>query len=83
MAAGRAILCLAGRNSELSGFISRNECGYFADAEDIQGIKNAIEILKSDIPYRKKLMENSRNYVLEHFSRDKILNIYEEEISKL
>lgn len=83
MAAGRPILCLAKKDSETARLIARTNCGVSCLAEDLAGIKDAIFRFKESAESRKSLSENGRKYILDNFSKEKILKIHEELISAL
>lgn len=82
MASGRPILCLAKSGSEIDTFIKQVRCGISLDPYDAVKIKQAILELKKSPDYRRILADNGRNYVLENFSKEKILKVYEEEITR-
>ncbi len=72
MAMSKPVLISADRESELSSFVRRHNCGLTADAEDIPQLAASIESLYADPVLLNKLGANARHAV-EQFDRDVIL----------
>ncbi len=81
MASGRPILSLAPGNSEIDSFVKDSGCGVSVAPGDINKIKDVILELKADPGYRSKMGERGRDYVLNNFSKDKVLKVYEDILS--
>lgn len=81
MASGRPILSLAPNNSEIDSFVKDSGCGVSVAPGDINKIKDVILELKADPGYRSKMGERGRDYVLNNFSKDKVLKVYEDILS--
>jgi len=68
MAAGKPIIAY-GQN-ELMNIINEAKCGYCADADDIDGLKNAIiDFIKSED--KDSMSKNSRKYYEDNFAKEK------------
>lgn len=71
MACGMPILALA--KGEVERIISKANCGICLENGDPKDVIDSIKTLESlDL---KSLGENSRNYYLENFSKEKLMNI--------
>jgi len=77
MASGRPILSLAPDSSEIDSFVKDSGCGVSIAPGDINKIRDVILELKADPGYRSKMGERGRDYVLNNFSKDKVLKVYE------
>lgn len=69
MAAGRPILASFDANSELVQLIVKTQSGLFADADDIDGLVNAIIELHMNGANRINLGKNGRDYVISNLSK--------------
>ena len=76
MAAGRPILGLAHRDSEVYRIISETGCGLCAPPDDPEEIAAAVRRLKTAPEARREMGERARRHVVEHFSREKIMDDY-------
>ncbi len=83
MASGRPILCLAANNSGIYGFVKDSGCGISILPGDSEKIRDAILELKDSPDLRRKMGENGRNYVLNNFSKDKVLKVYQDAIKEV
>jgi len=83
MAAGRPILCLANRESETARIVRETNCGVHVIPEDVSRIKDIIQELKNSDESRKSMARSARAYVLDNFSKEKILKIHEDLILSL
>lgn len=83
MAAARPILCLAKKGSEAARVINETNCGVCVTPEDAARIKGAIQELKNSGESRNSMAANARDYVIDNFSKEKILKIHEELILSL
>jgi len=81
MASGRPILSLAPNNSEIDSFVKDSGCGVSIDPGDINKIRDVILELKADTGYRSEMGKRGRDYVLNNFSKDKVLKVYEDTLS--
>jgi colanic acid biosynthesis glycosyl transferase WcaI len=77
MAAGRPILAAVSDKSETARYVERAKCGRIIHSEDPMALVEAALSLRADGALREKLGSNGRAYVLEHFTKDKILREYE------
>lgn len=83
MASGRPILCLAPSDSEMYRFVEETGSGISVEPADIDKIRNAILELKKSPERCGILAANGRGHVLKNFSKDKILNEYEEALKEV
>jgi colanic acid biosynthesis glycosyl transferase WcaI len=77
MAAGRPVLAAVSNKSETARYVERAKCGRIIHSEDPMALVEAALSLRADAALREKLGSNGRAYVLEHFTKDKILREYE------
>jgi colanic acid biosynthesis glycosyl transferase WcaI len=77
MAAGRPVLAAVSNKSETARYIERAKCGRIIHSEDPMALLEAALSLRADGALREKLGSNGRAYVLEHFTKDKVLREYE------
>jgi colanic acid biosynthesis glycosyl transferase WcaI len=83
MAAGRPILGLAGPDSEVSAVLREQECGLSVPPDAPDQIAAAVSGLRRSPERRRDFAGNGRAYVVEYFSKDKILRSYESLLSTL
>lgn len=77
LAAGRPVLGLAPRDSEVASLIRGNRCGEVVSPDDIEGIRDVILRLKGDTGARGEMAANARRYVVDNFARTMIMDRYE------
>jgi len=77
MAAGRPVLAAVSNKSETARYVERAKCGRIIHSEDPMALVEAALSLRADAALREKQGSNGRAYVLEHFTKDKILREYE------
>jgi colanic acid biosynthesis glycosyl transferase WcaI len=77
MAAGRPILAAVSNKSETARYVERAKCGRIIHSEDPMALVEGALSLRADGALREKLGTNGRAYVLEHFTKNKILREYE------
>jgi colanic acid biosynthesis glycosyl transferase WcaI len=77
MAAGRPVLAAVSNKSETARYIERAKCGRIIHSEDPMALVKAALSLRADGALRETLGSNGRAYVLEHFTKSKILREYE------
>ena len=83
MAAGRPILGLAHRDSEVFKLINDTQCGLCVPSDDPRMIADAIRSLKNDPQSRAAMGAKGRAYALENFSRDLVLRKYTDLMSSM
>lgn len=74
MAAGRPILGLAVKDSEVARIIEGTKCGICIPPDDPEGIAGALRRLKASESERRTQGENGRRHVVESFAKDMILD---------
>jgi colanic acid biosynthesis glycosyl transferase WcaI len=77
MASGRPVLAAVSNKSETARYVERAKCGRIIHSEDPIALVNAALSLRADGALRENLGSNGRAYVLEHFTKAKILGEYE------
>ena len=70
MAAGRPIV--APLWGEAAALVEAAACGLVVEPEDARAVQEAVETLAADADLAKRLGEQGRRYVVEHFNRDDI-----------
>jgi len=83
MAAGRPILGLADRSSEVAGLIQSTACGLCVEPDDPRAIAKALLKLKNEPASARQFAGNGRKYAEEAFSKNVVLKRYEELIESL
>jgi colanic acid biosynthesis glycosyl transferase WcaI len=83
MAAGRPILGLADRSSEVAGLIKSTGCGLCVEPDDPRAIAQAVLKLKTSPAVAAKAAAKGRRYAEKTFSKDVVLKQYEELIERL
>jgi colanic acid biosynthesis glycosyl transferase WcaI len=77
MAAGRPVLAAVSDKSETARYVNRAKCGLILHPEDPMALVDAALSLRADHVLRERLGSNGRTYVLENFTKDKILREYD------
>jgi colanic acid biosynthesis glycosyl transferase WcaI len=83
MAAGRPILGLADRSSEVAGLIEAARCGLCVEPDDPRAIAQALLKLKKTPSEARKYAASGRKFAERTFSKNVILKRYEELIESL
>jgi colanic acid biosynthesis glycosyl transferase WcaI len=60
LAAGRPVIALVPENSEIAYILKEENCGFVINPDDLTGLYNAIQLLKSNENLVRKFGENSR-----------------------
>jgi len=76
MAYGKAVIATA--NGAPQEFIQNNETGILIEPGNVLELAERIVFLLQNLEERRRMGENARRYVLEHFRADKIAEEYEE-----
>lgn len=83
MAAGRPILGLADRSSEVAGLIVGTRSGLCLPPDDIGAIARAVRSLRDSPGDRRTFGENARKYAVENYGKSVVLEKYADLISSL
>ncbi|MCJ7581979.1 MAG: glycosyltransferase family 4 protein [Candidatus Aminicenantes bacterium] len=83
IAAGRPILGLTDSTSEVARIINEAKCGLSAEPDDINMIVKHILDMKNSPEDCERFGQNARQYCLEFYSKDKVLQMYESSIVSL
>lgn len=87
MAAGRPILAIVGKESEIARVVEEYNCGIVIDNADSAGIVNAVSVLQNDKKLCAQMGENARKAFETEFTKsiavekyyNEIINLYNEE----
>lgn len=77
MAAGRPVLGLATPESEVAAIIGGTRSGLVARPDEPEKVAAAVRTLKADAAARAAMSAAARRYVVENFSRERVLDSYE------
>lgn len=77
MAVGKPIVAAA--DGEIPAVLRESKCGFWAKAEDAEGLANAVRKFL-DCEDRAQLGRNAREYYLNHFTRDMFMDRLEREL---
>jgi colanic acid biosynthesis glycosyl transferase WcaI len=82
MAAGRAVLATVRDKSETARYVERARCGLIVVPEDPEALVEAVLLLRANPALRERLGANGRGYVLQHFTKENILQEYDRLLSR-
>jgi colanic acid biosynthesis glycosyl transferase WcaI len=82
MAAGRTVLAAVSVKSETARYVERALCGLIVAPEDPQALLEAVLSMRADPVLRGRLGANGRAYVLQHFTKEKVLQEYDRLFSR-
>jgi colanic acid biosynthesis glycosyl transferase WcaI len=77
MAAGRTVLAAVSDKSETARYIERAECGLIVHPEDPAALVDAVLALRKAPALRERFGTNARAYVVQHFTKEKVLREYD------
>lgn len=84
MAAGKPILGILEKETEIRGLIEKSECGICCEPGEYSDIfENIQRFIDMNPAELKKMGENGRNYLEQHLTKEISIRRYEEEILKL
>ena len=83
MASGKPSIVTGSMDSEVAKVYQESKGGYFFDGSSTDEIVNSILALKNDSKLREKLGDNARNYVVDKYSKEKVLNRFINELEKI
>lgn len=73
MASGQIILGLVDKNSDVAQIVSRGNCGFCCEQDDVDGVVAMLKKLCNDSALTKTIKLNSRKYFEENFEKDKLI----------
>lgn len=76
MMAGKPIIAIMGRNSDISRDLIENEAGYAIEVGQVSELINAVNELKSNEPKREDMGKNCRNVYLQKYTKEKCTKHY-------
>ena len=82
MAAGRIVLAAVSAKSETARYVERARCGLIVAPEDPKALVEAVLSLRADPALRERLGANGRDYVQQHFTKEKVLQEYDRLFSR-
>ncbi|WP_163329278.1 WcaI family glycosyltransferase [Desulfurobacterium thermolithotrophum] len=83
MASAKPSLVTGNLKSEVAKVIKESQGGEFFDSNDIKSIINFIEELNKNIHLAKNYGKNARQYIIEHFSKEKVLGNLKNKIKEI
>lgn len=83
MMAGKPIIAIMDRDSDISKDLLENEAGYVVDVGQVGELVNAIKELKSNIPKKEQMGKNCRKVFLEKYTKEKCTKQYVDLIKKV
>jgi colanic acid biosynthesis glycosyl transferase WcaI len=83
MASGKPSVITGNKNSEVARIFNGNKIDGYFDSNKVQPILNFIRNEKTNKENYLSNSEKAKNYVLENFSEEKILEKFEKEIQKV
>lgn len=83
LAAGRPILAIIGKNSEIANVVKKYNCGIVVDNGDKAGLINAILKFQKNKTLRKEMGENARKCFEQYFTRNHAIDKYYKMIKNL
>lgn len=83
MASKKPSIISGNKNSEVLNVINQSQGGFYFSENDIQPVYQTILDLKNNPTLREQMGLKARNYILEKFNAEKILDNFEAKISEL
>ena len=83
MASEKPSIVTGNINSEVKTIFDKSNCGIYLGSNDATVIYNEILKLKSNNALQNEMGRSARQYVLQHFSEDKVLSKYYDEVISL
>ncbi|BBB33408.1 colanic acid biosynthesis glycosyl transferase WcaI [Thermotomaculum hydrothermale] len=83
MASARPSLVTGNKNSEVAKILNESQGGAFFSPQDFDEILNFVEKMKNDKSLRTQYGLNARKYIIENFSKTKVLNGLKEKINSI
>ncbi|WP_201354058.1 WcaI family glycosyltransferase [Hydrogenimonas urashimensis] len=69
--------------SEVATVFKKSNGGLFFDSSDFEGVVEAIKMLSKSPNRRDQMGRNAREYIIEHFAKEKVLKNFEKQIQSL
>ena len=76
------MLAAVADKSETARYIERAQCGLIVAPEDPKAVVEAVLSLRADLGLRKRLGANGRAYVQQHLTKEKVLQEYDQLLSR-
>ena len=83
MSSEKPSLITGNLKSEVSTIINNSKGGKYFETNDIEQVLEFVNQIKSDRLLQKEYGENARKFVIENYSKSKILNQFKETVLKL
>lgn len=83
MASAKPSVVTGSLDSEVAKVFDKAQGGYFFDSDDFESVVKSIEELVFDTIKSKKMGENARKYIVEHFASTKVLADFEKKVQEV
>jgi len=83
MASEKPSVIAGNEKSEVAKIINESNGGYYFDNNDFENIKKHILQLKKQTDIAQKIGYNARNYIIHHFSKEKVLSEFISKINSI
>ncbi len=70
-------------DSEVANIFNKSEGGYFFNSSSFESVVKSITALAQDRELSKKIGENARSFITEHFSSNRVLSDFEKKVQKI
>jgi len=74
LASGRPVIAAVGQDTEVANLIEQAQCGIRVDPESPDALAGAILRLRGDASQRAVMGQRAREFVVEHYSREVVVN---------
>jgi colanic acid biosynthesis glycosyl transferase WcaI len=81
LASGRPVIAAVSGGSQIAVVLQK--CGLIVEPENAEGLAAAILQLATDKTKRDELGQYAREYALQHLSKDRVLQVFEEQLKGL
>lgn len=82
MASEKPSIVTGNVNSEVKNIFEKSSCGIFLSTNSIADLHNNIMTIYNDKALQSQMGSNAKKFVLQHFSQEKVLNNYHDQVIK-
>jgi len=83
MASAKPSIVTGNLKSESATLFGESEGGYFFDSDSLNDVIKAIDLLVSDVDIADKVGKKAREYIIDSFSKEKVLGSFKEKIDSI